>query len=68
MPSVLPWARSKRGASRLDRGVSRDRRSTSTFANAAINRGVAVPTGTVEWFNEHKRFGFITPDEAGKDL
>ena len=27
-----------------------------------------MPTGTVKWFNEDKRFGFITPDEAGKDL
>jgi cold shock protein len=27
-----------------------------------------MPTGTVKWFNEEKGFGFITPDEAGKDL
>jgi CspA family cold shock protein len=27
-----------------------------------------MPTGTVKCFNEDKRFGFITPDEAGKDL
>jgi CspA family cold shock protein len=25
-------------------------------------------TGTVKWFNEEKRFGFITPDEGGRDL
>jgi cold shock protein len=24
--------------------------------------------GTVKWFNHEKGFGFITPDEAGRDL
>jgi len=27
-----------------------------------------MPTGTVKWFNHEKGFGFITPDEAGRDL
>ena len=27
-----------------------------------------MSTGTVEWFNEAKGFGFITPDDSSKEL
>ena len=27
-----------------------------------------IKSGTIKWYNDEKRYGFIRPDEGGKDI
>jgi CspA family cold shock protein len=37
-------------------------------AHLTGRRGSTMATGTVKWYNETKGYGFIQPDNGGKDV
>jgi CspA family cold shock protein len=43
-------------------------RHSCTLAESYQEKELAMATGTVKWYNETKGYGFIQPDNGGKDV
>jgi CspA family cold shock protein len=51
-----------------NQGSGRRRLRLSALTCAPPAKGFLMSSGTVKWFNSQKGFGFIQPDDGGKDV
>jgi cold shock protein len=58
----------RRGSLLPSPGWSGPSGTVTGVSDSRHHQGEYMATGTVKWFSDDKGFGFITPDDGGRDL